>query len=133
MTISDLRNHYNNLVLLEEAELAYSDIISIQAIDFNGSESRSSGVPRPTEVKTILAEKQSRIISELQAEIEAFNREELQPFLSTIDDAHLKVYNCLWLRYVSGYRWDEIASFFKEGADASKRRCYRYLREHLEP
>lgn len=133
MTLSDLQGHYQNLVLLEEAETALRDIRDIQAVNYDRVQSHSFELHRQTEAKALLIEKQLQRVKELQYVIDEFNREQLQPFLDIVyKTSELKLWNYLYLRYVVGYQWGEIADFFHDSKDAVKSRCARYLRTHLQ-
>lgn len=132
MTFSDLQEHYHNLELLEEAKIALNDICAVKSVKFGVIPVHGSEISRQTEVKALLIDKQQKIIDELQERIDRFNRDQLQPFLDNIDTTKdFKVWNCLYLRFVTGCYWDDIAKMFHENTDAVKARCYRYLKKHL--
>ena len=133
MTLSDLQGHYQNLVLLEEAETALKDIRDIQAVNYDRVQGNSVELHRQTEAKALLIEKQQQRVRELQYIIDEFKREQLQPFFDEVDKADdIKLWNYLYMRYAGGYRWAEIADFFHDSTDAVKSRCARYLRTHLQ-
>lgn len=132
MTFSDLQEHYHDLELLEDAKLELKDICAVKSVKFEFVSVHDSETSRPTEVKALLIDKQQKILDELQDRIDKFNRDQLQPFLDNIDTTKdFKVWNCLYLRFVTGCCWDDIAKMFHENTDAVKARCYRYLKKHL--
>ena len=132
MTLSDLQEHYHNLELLEEAELLLNSLRDVKAVSYDQIGVHESNVIRQTETRALLVEKQLQTVNELQSIVDNFNREQLQPFLDNVyKTAALKLWNYLYMRYVAGYHWDEIANFFHDTTDAVKSRCARYLRSHL--